>query len=1100
MTTALALNASRNLWFAYVLEIEGIDTAFTTSSDTTGIATAWSGSPAYTIVSGLDMPGEVSREIDLLGFTLPEVSITLRLLDDNAGTIAALLGSGDASATTTYLTADHARDATTLNVVRTALFPASGTLHIGRERITYSGKTATTFTGCSRGTHPWGGKAAPWGYEYSIGDVPSGETLLEVSTKPRVWKGRGFTLYQIAKDTTGTWTTKANALTWFAGTLNGDPSCTGREWTFGGESVENMMQGSLLRHQFTAKMNGFVIPEDEVYTAFEWLLDSTGAIVSGPDSESFTISAGSYTHETLLAHVNEQLAGLTTLNGTWSVNVRATGTLGLRAHLLFYTGSIGANFMDWSLWRQLDDGSYSTYGVAFEMLGYTDIPAALATDQRIASDSHGQATAQMPPVKAVFDPFFPTLTIDEASKRGTWFDMSAADVPGGVGDGYILVGEDSDRLWLVTFDDAATFTRVASIGPTGKALAHVVLPSGLVVSDTRQLIRLEEDDIEIPIRQVWVYKGRVSTIVMRMLMSTGISSYNGTRDQWPASMGLGIPAELVDAPSIVALDSAAGAASVQRPVILEPESAAGVLEALMCSVGFHLVWRHGKIAATMTTTPAGLDATATLDMDNLPADEITSYAAGVDLIRNSIKLKLNRDIFTDEYRKTYTAENLPSQSVHGVPDAFEYEARCLYDDGDDAVINAWIDHVAAPTMAYFGAAIPVYVRPGMATLMGSISCGDIVTLTDDDAFNPATGGYGLDAVKAWVVGLTEDPASQRVTEIKLLVPLGKRLPMGPSGMLDYSRGDFGYDAANHRLYLRDHEFSLATEDTDVSRFRLDHDISIVEIDPAVPGSPTKWGRTVDNDPATDGYIHLSSALSLPAFDSSKRYYVELSEADAQISDYEEAYAWIADADDLLVMDDSAIPASLWSQFLVSGAEAAAVSTNRYRRPYTLSDDDGQPVSPHKLIDAAANANVVYAQTANMQPISTQYQTERQTTGTEWEALTMPMKVYCPPGVETLELALWVRTTNALSVATFRATATPQPPIGTAMIAEFGTEYSRVTGSSTASATLVEQTLSLPLKPGPDRNCYVTIEGLQANASYKAGLRGVSGYFAARSVA
>ncbi|HEX4935314.1 MAG TPA: hypothetical protein VFV33_19170, partial [Gemmatimonadaceae bacterium] len=52
----------------------------------------------------------------------------------------------------TRLTADLTAAGTTVTVESTAAFDSSGTLHLGRERITYSGKTSTTFTGCTRGT------------------------------------------------------------------------------------------------------------------------------------------------------------------------------------------------------------------------------------------------------------------------------------------------------------------------------------------------------------------------------------------------------------------------------------------------------------------------------------------------------------------------------------------------------------------------------------------------------------------------------------------------------------------------------------------------------------------------------------------------------------------------------------------------------------------------------------------------------------------------------------------------------------------------------------------------------------------------------------
>lgn len=42
---------------------------------------------------------------------------------------------------------------TTLTVDRTSAFPSSGTVLIDSEQITYTGKTATTFTGCTRGAN-----------------------------------------------------------------------------------------------------------------------------------------------------------------------------------------------------------------------------------------------------------------------------------------------------------------------------------------------------------------------------------------------------------------------------------------------------------------------------------------------------------------------------------------------------------------------------------------------------------------------------------------------------------------------------------------------------------------------------------------------------------------------------------------------------------------------------------------------------------------------------------------------------------------------------------------------------------------------------------
>jgi hypothetical protein len=56
----------------------------------------------------------------------------------------------DGSPATTFLTADPGSGGTTLNVSDTTYFPNAGTLYIDNELISYTGKTATSFTGCSR--------------------------------------------------------------------------------------------------------------------------------------------------------------------------------------------------------------------------------------------------------------------------------------------------------------------------------------------------------------------------------------------------------------------------------------------------------------------------------------------------------------------------------------------------------------------------------------------------------------------------------------------------------------------------------------------------------------------------------------------------------------------------------------------------------------------------------------------------------------------------------------------------------------------------------------------------------------------------------------
>ena len=64
--------------------------------------------------------------------------------------IVAARGAVLGKATSTFLTTDHTDSVATFTVNSTSGFASSGTLHIGSEQISYSGKSATTFTGVSR--------------------------------------------------------------------------------------------------------------------------------------------------------------------------------------------------------------------------------------------------------------------------------------------------------------------------------------------------------------------------------------------------------------------------------------------------------------------------------------------------------------------------------------------------------------------------------------------------------------------------------------------------------------------------------------------------------------------------------------------------------------------------------------------------------------------------------------------------------------------------------------------------------------------------------------------------------------------------------------
>ena len=122
----------------------------------------------------------------------------------------------------TTLTADVSSSDTTINVADTSSFASSGTFYLGRELIKYTGKTSTTFTGCTRGY---------LGYTYKFRkDDPGSHGI--VTPTPYAWKGRFLTIYEHIVTPSGhildgTWTEGAYQRELFKGYID-DPPVPGK--------------------------------------------------------------------------------------------------------------------------------------------------------------------------------------------------------------------------------------------------------------------------------------------------------------------------------------------------------------------------------------------------------------------------------------------------------------------------------------------------------------------------------------------------------------------------------------------------------------------------------------------------------------------------------------------------------------------------------------------------------------------------------------------------------------------------------------------------------------------------------------------------------
>lgn len=139
---------------------------------------------------------EQSRPTEPGHVEIAEISVRL---SDVGGAATALFDSED-SALGSYLTQEVTPTDTTVHVVSTAGFAASGVIYLNRETIAYASKTSTSFTGCTRGVY--GSPVQRHPFDAAAG---SGLGTAEVTDRPVEIVGRLCSLW-MGEVENGVWT------------------------------------------------------------------------------------------------------------------------------------------------------------------------------------------------------------------------------------------------------------------------------------------------------------------------------------------------------------------------------------------------------------------------------------------------------------------------------------------------------------------------------------------------------------------------------------------------------------------------------------------------------------------------------------------------------------------------------------------------------------------------------------------------------------------------------------------------------------------------------------------------------------------------------
>jgi hypothetical protein len=149
MGQALTAMQAGSVRIQYVVAIEGYPYILT-DGDTAAALAAWTGLGWSQALGGLFVEHEPNQQLHPWQPFGTGGKCVLHVLQDAADTLGIDMNRKLAGAET-MLASELELNATTISVKDTSAFAASGSVHIGTERIDYTGKTATTFTGCTRG-------------------------------------------------------------------------------------------------------------------------------------------------------------------------------------------------------------------------------------------------------------------------------------------------------------------------------------------------------------------------------------------------------------------------------------------------------------------------------------------------------------------------------------------------------------------------------------------------------------------------------------------------------------------------------------------------------------------------------------------------------------------------------------------------------------------------------------------------------------------------------------------------------------------------------------------------------------------------------------
>jgi hypothetical protein len=762
MGTTLLAAQSGHLRYKWVAAVYGCEQLWTDASSSAALA-AWAATEWTQALTGLRVVGRFEQNLKPWEPGVDVRPLRLVMQPDPADTLGKL-AFGKQGVETRLTVALDSND-TTVQVSDTGAFAANGKIWIGTECITYTGKTATSFTGCVRG------KFAPFkagtevnqrfGKDHRIAAVGEGATLKpRVTSALREWRGRVVGLW-CHRDVAGTLDTRAQAECVWAGVIKEVTDAEDGNLYFDCDDVRTLLRDcTLMRDQYTARViEGIYLSESTRLDAFDdksaGINNANPLIVGATDSGTNQIAQGSYTLDTLVDKINawlnaETAAGRLALK--WHLAAQVNTTDGIRGTIRWSGGAAAGTD---------NAAELAAPKYVLDFLGYTADGYGNGTHSGVVhwTWANGPSYTLISPEEPfriyIYDGAA-SLYVEDA--KGKWFDNvpyfpSAMHVPSTLVNYGVLQLNDGPMLLFhqVSSTEFSSPTRVPFLDQlSGKPWLEAGINYRKVrVSDTG----------DYSVKQVAIISGPFRSVLTDILFSTGTNGYNhAVADIYPAQLGAAVPSELLSgwAASIDALDESLGAVLV---VISKPTPLMDQFGADMVARTAQVVWKSGSLTCVTWGTPATALSTHSFtennkaappnqeDQNRTPANRTEEYLV------NQLKLAYNY-VLSGGDPSFISILHPESQDESGVR-MKTIELRNTFGgvhstiDGPGGVYDLATTCTAA--LSLFAKPITKYHRTIALPQFLACAPGDFCTISDNFARDPTTGARRLSSLPALIV-------------------------------------------------------------------------------------------------------------------------------------------------------------------------------------------------------------------------------------------------------------------------------------------------------------------------------------------------------------